>query len=476
MPPALQPTPVRLAIIAILALALACDLPQNQGALETAVAQTLEAGFTEQAAAPTATDAITATAEATAEPTAEPSPTVVHLMVPSGPAGVDRFLTDASSLAYANQAQAPGDDFTTNRLERPFTSGQMTYRPHLDLKRAELDVIEPWVYLTLFLEGPVQPADGAFYGVELDLDGNGEGEWLIFGQAPASTEWTTDGVRASQDANDDVGGQEPGVPEPPTGLTDGYENLVFDSGQGSDPDAAWIRQAPAGSSQVQIAFKTSLVGSVEFLWGAWTDQGPRDPALFDYHDHLTPQQAGSPHPTHSNYPLNQLHSVDNTCLDALDFATTGSEPRLCVIPGSIAGVVWRDRCLTTGGDGGEPLVLGEGCIGTPPTDWSADGIYEPSWEPGFPNVVVDLGAGSCPATGLSTATTDSAGRYAFNNLSAGTYCVSVGILAYNNEDQLVPGGWTYPATVGEVARQTINLLVSQNKTGVNFGLMWQFGD
>jgi hypothetical protein len=463
-------------LFALIALGLACDLPQGQAALETAVAQTLEAGFTEEAAAATPTDAPTATVEATEPPTAEPTPTVVHVMIPNAPAGVERFLTDASSLAYANQAQAPGDDFTTNRLERPFTTGAMDYLPQLDLRRAELDVLEPWVYVTLFLEGPVQPADGAYYGVELDLDGNGEGEWFIYGQAPASTEWTTDGVRAAQDANDDAGGEEPGMAEPPTGLTDGFENLVFDSGQGADPDTAWIRQGPGGPAQVQLAFKTSLVGTVEFLWGGWTDQGPKDPLLFDYHDHFTPQQAGSPHLNHTNYPLNQLHSVDNTCLDSLDFATSGSEPRLCVIPGSIAGVVWRDRCLTTGGDGGEPLVLGEGCVGSPPTDWSADGIYEPSWEPPFPNVVVDLGAGSCPSTGLATATTDSAGRYSFNNLPAGTYCVSIGILAYNNEDQLVPGGWTYPSTVGEVARQTINLLAGQNKSGVNFGLMWQFGD
>ena len=58
-----------------------------------------------------------------------------------------------------------------------------------------------------------------------------------------------------QDANGDVGGKKPVVSEAPPQSGDGYETLVFDQGQGSDPDAAWARVDPNDPSSVQIAFK-----------------------------------------------------------------------------------------------------------------------------------------------------------------------------------------------------------------------------
>lgn len=472
--------PIAVSFIALPVLALACNQPfAGLGDGSDSMTQTQAAHETDQAAGATETPPPASTGSPTAEPTStatlEPTATIQHFQTPGAPSGVERFLTDASSQAYASEGRAIGDDFSLNRLERPFTSGEMAYQAHLDIVRAELDEISPWIYVTIFLEGTPPQGSPALYGVELDLDGDGGGDWLVMAQAPASTSWSVAGVRAYQDANDDVGGSEPMQAEPPSGLGDGYEQLAFDAGIGNDPDAAWVRIPPSGPNRVQIAFKSGLVGTSEFLWGVWADAGPQDPGAFDYNDSFTPQQAGSPLLNNPNYPLDQLAAVDNSCRDAFGFETTGREPGLCVIPGSISGVVWKDRCLITGGEGGEPMVLGRGCQGSPP-NWTSDGIYEPSWEPGIQGVVVDLGSGACPSTGLATSTTDSAGRYSFRNLSAGRYCVSIGLFDHDNGSDLIPGGWRVPESGSPVAQYTINLLAGENRSGVNFGWLSQFGD
>lgn len=473
-------TSLGFALIALIAAVLACHRPlQGVGGDTQSGSQTQAALETEQAAGATETLPPPNTASPTTEPgpteTLEPTATIQHFQTPGAPAGVDRFLTDASSQAYASERRAVGDDFSLNRLERPFTSEEMAYQPHLDIVRAELEEVSPWIYISLFLEGAPPAGSPARYGVELDLDGDGGGDWLIMAQAPTSTEWTVEGVLAYQDANDDVGGSEPMQAEAPTGLGDGYESVVFDSGIGTDPDAAWVRLSPAGANRVQLAFKSGLAGTAEFLWGVWSDEGPQNPSAFDYNDAFTPQQAGSPLSNSPNYPLAQLAAVDNSCRDAHGFETTGLEPGLCVIPGSIAGVVWKDRCLITGGEGGEPMVLGRGCQGTPP-NWTSDGIYEPSWEPGISGVVVDLGSGACPSVGSATSTTDSASRYRFPGLSAGTHCVSIDVLKHDNGSDLIPGGWRVPDSGSPIAQYTINLLAGENRSGVNFGWLFQFGD
>lgn len=431
---------------------------------------------TPAAGEPVASTTPTAAASETATARPEPSPTVVHLMTPGEPAGVDRFLTDVSSEAYAVERRAPGEDFGRSRLERPFRGGTMDYLGHLDIVRAELKVTPPWAYVTVFLEA--EPTDNTAYAIELDLDADGRGDWLIAFGGPLPEAWTTDGVRAYQDQNNDVGGTQPMASEPPPQTGDGYETIVFDQGLGTDPDAAWARRAPGGAPAVQMSFKTSLIGGPDgFLWGAWAQYGPMQPTWFDYNDHFSLAEAGSPLAANAEYPVRDLAAVDNTCRDAYQVLTTGLEPGLCQLPASIAGVVWKDRCLLTGGEGGEPLVLGQGCVSTAEAPyWNSDGVYEPSWEPGIAGLVVDLGAGACPSVGLATATTDSAGRYSFSGLSAGTYCVSVDLLGYGNLDHLVPGGWRVPSTVATVAGYTIALISGQNKAGVGFGWLFQFGD
>ena len=143
--------------------------------------------------------------------------------------------------------------------------------------------------------------------------------------------------------------------------------------------------------------------------------------------------------------------------------------------GSIAGEVWHDICEHTGGQGGEPLVLGLGCAeGLGPNEMRANGVHD-GFEDGFAGVTIHLGSGACPSTGLATTVTDANGQYAFTGLTAGTYCVSFNALTDGNDSILIPGGLTSP-TVGGTPRVTVTLLISQNMTGVAFGWMWQFGN
>ena len=153
----------------------------------------------------------------------------------------------------------------------------------------------------------------------------------------------------------------------------------------------------------------------------------------------------------------------------------GILPFVAPPPGSIAGEVWHDICEHTGGQGGDPLVLGLGCAeGLDPIVMRANGVHD-GFEGGFAGVTIHLGSGACPSTGLATTVTDANGQYAFTGLTAGTYCVSFNALTDGNDSILIPGGLTYP-TVGGTPQVTATLLISQNMTGVAFGWMWQFGN
>jgi hypothetical protein len=153
----------------------------------------------------------------------------------------------------------------------------------------------------------------------------------------------------------------------------------------------------------------------------------------------------------------------------------GILPFVAPPPGSIAGEVWHDICEHTGGQGGDPLVLGLGCAeGLDPNVMRANGVHD-GFEDGFAGVTIHLGSGACPSTGLATTITDINGQYAFPGLTAGTYCVSFNALTDGNDSILIPGGLTYP-TIGGTPQVMVTLLISQNMTGVAFGWMWQFGN
>jgi hypothetical protein len=350
--------------------------------------------------------------EDTPTPTDTPEPAIVHTMQPGNfPAGRESGVTDADSSAGAAQGRAlAGEDFSRNLFERPFTSEDMVYRPDLDIIQTTLNRASDFVYVEIEVQG--QHPDGGLqgtYGFELDLDLDGRGDVLVLA-SDLQSDWSTDGVFAWKDTNNDVGGEIPMISDGVKG--NGYDLLVFEEGKGNDPDLVWARVSPSNPKAAQLAFKPSLIDRAdEYLWWVVTDNMVKNPAWYDYNDHFTHDEAGSPLNSLGQYPLKQLAELDNTCRWAVGFVPDGTEPGLCPIAvdptpepepeavnGAIAGMVWIEN-------------NGNNVYNNPP-DTPADGK------------LVYIYQGVCSGTRMNT-TTNSSGNYGFNDLMAGQYCVVV---------------------------------------------------
>ncbi len=240
---------------------------------------------------------------------------------------------DVNSSVDATHKTVPGGDVFVNGLyERPFNANTMdTYFPYLDIVNFQGYKDDTWGYGAITLVDT--DANGklpAKYGVELDLNRDGRGDWLILASSPSSTTWTTQGVQAWKDTDGDVGGAKPMVADTKSPKGDGYETLAFDQGKGSNADGAWVRIASDDKKTVEIAFKLSMLGSpTSFSMGAWAGTDALNPAMFDLNDHMTHADAGSPLVSYTVYPLKALAEIDNTCRLAIGFAAVGNEPGLC---------------------------------------------------------------------------------------------------------------------------------------------------
>jgi hypothetical protein len=321
----------------LLALTLACALP---------------GGSAQPTTPPEPPPATQAPGETPGEPPIEASPTgpVVHILAPAEFYGMDRFINDTVCEVTGDQGRAPGgDQIEINRYERPFVANTMQYLPFLDIKRAELNHEAPWIYIALWLVAPPSQLGALtpLYGVEIDVDIDGRGDFLVWGSVPTSSVWTTDGVQVWMDANDDVGALNPLEPDAPA-ISSGYETSIFNAGRGNDPDGAWIRLGAGGGGDIQLAIKESLLGAPPtFMWNAWTDAGLQQPGWFDYNDHFTSAEAGSPLvELKALYPIKSIFAVDNTCREAFGFTPGGTEPGVCqqVRPPATGCL----QCYTTG--------------------------------------------------------------------------------------------------------------------------------
>lgn len=267
------------------------------------------------------------------------TPTVVHTATPGSPAytqGVHDCSTAALAIGPAPIEPAAGcDSWQANRYERPFNSiDQDEYLPHIDLERAELGQVGNWTFLRIYLHD-VAPEGGdlpGIYGAEFDLDQDGRGDVQVLAMAPdemAATAWSVMGVQLWRDSDNDVGSLTPLQPDEPD-ETNGYDELIFDQGQGDDPDLAWARATFDQPALVEIAFKTSALDfDAVFEWWVWADAGVGDPAAFDYHDAYLLEQAGEPFQVSEFFPADEIAAVDNSCV-ALWGAPPSDDPRLCV--------------------------------------------------------------------------------------------------------------------------------------------------
>ena len=161
-----------------------------------------------------------------------------------------------------------------------------------------------------------------------------------------------------------------------------------------------------------------------------------------------------------------------SCTLVPNYASNTPTPAL----GSIRGVLWHEICEFTGGEAGEPVVLGQGCVqwgATPHVFDFGPNQRRDAFETGWSGVTLHLGAGACPSTGLATAITNASGQYQFDDLSAGTYCISYSNLTDGNDTILIPGAPTFPARGDDGFFATIHLAAAEVKI-VDFGYAWQF--
>ncbi len=371
--------------------------------------------------------------EITETPTTAP---IVHTLIPGEPpASFLSEITDRDlSTTAAQRRVIGGENFTMNLYERPFNANTMdTYFPDLDITRTRLLRDSQWVYVNIKLVGQ-NPANGLLgdYGVEVDLNVDGRGEVLVMAAKPSDS-WSTDEVRVWEDSNHDVGAAHPIQSDAPVN-GDGYETLVFDQGVGTDPDAAWARISPTDPNSVQIAFKRGVISdSGHFTWGAWAmSESMFNPAWFDYNDHFTIADAGSPLTELTKYyPIKAFAEVDNTCRWGVGFTPTGSEPGVCPVPptptplptptpsptptpilaGTISGVVFND------GINGD-LVLDSHSV-------RLLGAY----------VRARVGSCSAPGAVVDTKLSNASGVYKLT-VNPGTYCVDVSpdpFISYSNK-------------------------------------------
>lgn len=108
--------------------------------------------------------------------------------------------------------------------------------------------------------------------------------------------------------------------------------------------------------------------------------------------------------------------------------------------GSISGMVWEDQCAYDG-IGSVPDPLPAGCTSWEDGTVLGNGVLD-SGESPIPGLTVDLGLGDCPSAGLLTTVTDAEGRYRFEHLPPGRYCVRINAEDEGNAAILLPGRWS----------------------------------
>lgn len=343
---------------------------------------------------------------------------ITHLVRPGNPGWINKYFYDTDSSRNADRgAVTGGDDYTANLYERPFTEGDMVYRPDIDIIKTEMSEDATFYYVTIYLYG-FHPEGGlqAAYGIEIDEDRDGRGDLLVIVDRPSSADWDITGVSVWKDSNNDVGGTR--ILRPDTGYTgNSYDQEIFSINVLDDPDTAWARVSTGSPASVTLAFKKSLLSRDTFVWGVWAADALLDPTLFDHHDHFTQEEAGSPYSSHSTYPLRALNLIDNTCRETYKFEATTPIPGLCYVPapptptltptytatpepeyGNITGVAFDDMNNNGQRDAGEPTT-----------------IYD---------VTITLRTNSCTGSIMDTTTSKT---FNFAPLTPGSYCVSINV-------------------------------------------------
>lgn len=383
---------------------------------QTAIAEAANATLTAQVADPVVTEVPTeavtpeliATESPSSAPTTDPA-SIVHTTTPNVSTSGVLTVVDTNTLSMANQGRAMGgDDYSQNLFERPFAADGMVYHPELDIQTATLGYDSTFYYVTITLAGTnttTHVLDGT-YGIELDVDADGTGDYMVLAFPTLTNTWSTTTLWAGSDANGDIGGLHPMQADAPEG-SDGYEHTLFVYDQGTDPDIAWARLGTQPNT-VQIAFKKSLIsGGTQILWSVWANGGEIDIAQEDLNDNFLPTEAGSPIQGVAYFPLNQVDLLDNTCRMAIGFTPVGNEPGLCsnlrASSGGPTVTVTSTLLPVTTVAPTEPVATVPPATGSMTiflfTDTNGNGVDD-SGEGGYPGSDVEtvITLGSCPGT------------------------------------------------------------------------------
>jgi hypothetical protein len=327
------------AIPIILFFALACNLsavapnsaiPANQeGAQAMTITPTLSAP---PAAGSTAEKASTPSNTFTPTLTATPAFTGA---APGDPPAKIAFVDDISEKASGGLKGAlGGDNFAENIYERPFNL-DTSYRPDLDISGTTFTKDGTWFYVTIALGGQ-DTATGkmnAAYGVELDVNKDGRGEYVIWAVPGYSNQWSRSNTKIFGTSTNMVGGTHPTLSDAPSWTGATYDKILFNGATDFTNNGAWVRISPANPNNMEIAFNPILVSSpAQFLWGAWADDGIKDPSKFDYNDVITKADAGSPYKSLADYPPKAIWAVDNTCRFWVGFTPSIIIPGSCQAP------------------------------------------------------------------------------------------------------------------------------------------------
>lgn len=247
---------------------------------------------------------------------------------PGEPNGIPQTIHDQTCKETAASKRAGGgDDYSDGRFERPFDR-EMNYLLALDIVRADLyRPADGWLYFTIKLE--TAPADApAVYGIELDTNIDGRGDYLIQVSAPFSEGWSETDTRMWWDSDGDVGGQVINRSDPRGFKGSGFESLKIDSATGKNDGQLWSRSIEHG---LQIALNNKWVGGKDgkFTWKPYSDGNPYSATYYDLDDYYLLNQAGSPLIGERDYPLKAVFAYDNTCRGLSGLTPSGSEQGVC---------------------------------------------------------------------------------------------------------------------------------------------------
>jgi hypothetical protein len=277
-----------------------------------------------QTTIPANTPVATLTPAPSSTPAAKPEP----MQMPGDVPEPIRILQDNDSSPYASlKYVTSGDNPLKNLYERPFTQGEMTYLADTDILSVSVALDANFYYFSLTLKG-IDPASqylAGSYAIEIDRNLTGRGNLLVVARG-LKANWSMDNLMVYEDKNKDVGGPNPVIAD--RGFKgDGYESQVSLSGD----ITAFSRLKPGDVRVVQIAVSKKLIGvEGKFLWGAWAYRMELNPTWFDLDDHFGKSEAGSPIRASGDYPLNAVHSLDNTCRLNFGFFPSGIIPGMCI--------------------------------------------------------------------------------------------------------------------------------------------------